>query len=49
LSCGQKFVDLSDGSLCISLLKDCKYGYAASNGVIDVDLIETPKKGRAPK
>ncbi len=41
----QKFVDLSDGSAGLSLLNDCKYGYRCKNGVIDVDLVRSPKGG----
>ncbi len=41
----QKFVDLSDGKEGIALLNDCKYGYRCKHGVIDVDLVRSPKHG----
>ena len=42
---GQKFVDLSDDFYGVSLLNDCKYGYRVKNGVIDCDLVRSPKNG----
>lgn len=42
---GQKFVDLSQTDCGLSLLNDCKYGYKCKNGVIDMDLIRSPKDG----
>lgn len=41
----QKFVDLSDGEYGVSLINDCKYGYRVKHGVIDVDLVRSPKNG----
>ncbi|MCL2513656.1 MAG: hypothetical protein FWF08_07120 [Oscillospiraceae bacterium] len=42
---GQKFVDMSENECGLSLLNDCKYGYRCKNGVMDVDLIRSPKGG----
>ena len=44
-TCGQKFVDMSDGNIGLSIINDCKYGYRAKHGVIDMDLIRSPKGG----
>ncbi len=42
---GQKFVDMSEGALGLSLLNDCKYGFKCKNGIIDMDLCRAPKGG----
>lgn len=41
----QKFVDISEDSMGLSLINDCKYGYRVKNGVIDMNLIRSPKDG----
>lgn len=42
---GQKFVDMSERGFGISLINDCKYGYRCKNGVIDMNLVRSPKGG----
>ncbi|MEI6580451.1 MAG: glycoside hydrolase family 38 C-terminal domain-containing protein, partial [Eubacteriales bacterium] len=42
---GQKFVDMSEESFGLSFINDCKYGYRCKGGIIDLDLIRSPKKG----
>lgn len=42
---GQKFVDISEDTLGLSLVNDCKYGYRVKHGVIDVNLVRSPKGG----
>ena len=42
---GQKFVDLSDGSFGVSLLNDCKYGFRCKNGMLDMNLLRSPRGG----
>ncbi len=42
---GQKFVDLSEQSCGLALLNDCKYGYRCKGGLMDMDLIRSPKGG----
>lgn len=42
---GQKFVDMSENDVGISFVNDCKYGYRCKNGVIDVNLVRSPKGG----
>lgn len=42
---GHKFVDLSDNAGGISLLNDCKYGFRCKNGVMDMNLVRSPKGG----
>lgn len=42
---GQKFVDMSENEVGISFVNDCKYGYRCKNGVIDVNLVRSPKGG----
>ena len=42
---GQKFVDLSEDTLGLSLLNDCKYGFRVKHGVIDMNLVRTPRGG----
>ena len=33
-SCGQKWIDLSEGHYGVSMLNDCKYGHSALDGVM---------------
>ena len=40
-SCGQKWVDLSEGHYGASLLNDCKYGHSVKDGVIGLTLIKS--------
>ena len=42
---GQKFVDLTQGGFGVSLLNDCKYGFRCKNGVLDMNLVRSPKGG----
>ena len=48
---GQKFVDLSSGefghanSFGVSLLNDCKYGFRCKNGMLDMNLLRSPRGG----
>ncbi len=42
---GQKFVDLSEENMGLSFINDSKYGYRCKFGVIDVNLIRSPKGG----
>lgn len=39
-SCGQKWMDLSEGHYGVSLLNDCKYGHSVRDGVIGLTLIK---------
>lgn len=40
-SCGQKWMDVSEGHYGVSLLNDCKYGHSAKEGVIALTLIKS--------
>lgn len=40
-ACGQKWVDVSEGHYGVSLINDCKYGHAISNGKIGLSLIKS--------
>ncbi|MGL6201357.1 MAG: alpha-mannosidase [Lachnospiraceae bacterium] len=40
-SCGQKWMDLSEGHYGVSLLNDCKYGYSARDSVMSLTLIKS--------
>lgn len=42
---GQKFVDMSEDDYGVSLINDCKYGYRCKHGVMDINLIRSPKDG----
>ena len=42
---GQKFVDISEENLGLSLVNDCKYGFRVKHGVIDMNLVRTPRGG----
>jgi len=42
---GQKFVDMSEESLGLSLINNCKYGFRCKHGVIDMDMIRSPLSG----
>ncbi|MCL2509056.1 MAG: glycosyl hydrolase-related protein [Oscillospiraceae bacterium] len=42
---GQKFVDITDGDFGISLLNDCKYGFRCKNGMLDMNLVRSPRGG----
>ena len=39
-SCGQKWMDFSEGHYGVSLLNDCKYGHSVRDGVIGLTLIK---------
>lgn len=39
-TCGHKWADLSDNGAGLSLLNDCKYGYCAKNGRLELSLIK---------
>lgn len=40
-SCGQKWMDLSEGHYGVSLLNDCKYGHSVKDGSIGLTLIKS--------
>lgn len=40
-SCGQKWMDVSEGHYGVSLLNDCKYGHSVRDGVIALTLIKS--------
>lgn len=40
---GQKFADMSDANGGVALINDCKYGYRAKNGVLDLNLVRSPE------
>ncbi|MCH4191411.1 MAG: alpha-mannosidase [Butyrivibrio sp.] len=40
-SCGQKWMDFSEGHYGVSLLNDCKYGYSVKDGNIALTLIKS--------
>ncbi len=40
-SCGQKWMDLSEGHYGVSLLNDCKYGHSVKDSVIGLSLIKS--------
>ncbi len=40
-SCGQKWMDFSEGHYGVSLLNDCKYGHSVRNGVLSLSLIKS--------
>ena len=39
-SCGQKWMDFSEGGYGVSLLNDCKYGHSVMDGTIGLTLIK---------
>ncbi len=40
-SCGQKWMDFSEGHYGVSLLNDCKYGHSVRDGVIGLTLVKS--------
>ena len=40
-SCGQKWMDFSEGHYGVSLLNDCKYGHSVKDGCIALTLIKS--------
>ena len=40
---GQRFMDLSELDYGVALLNDCKYGYGLFEGLLDLDLLRSPK------
>lgn len=40
-SCGQKWIDLSEGHYGVSLLNDCKYGYSVKDSTMAITLIKS--------
>ncbi len=40
-SCGQKWIDLSEGHYGVSLINDCKYGHSVKDGNIGLTLIKS--------
>lgn len=40
-SCGQKWMDYSEGHYGVSLLNDCKYGHSVLNGVVALTLLKS--------
>ncbi|GCE30928.1 alpha-mannosidase [Dictyobacter alpinus] len=41
-TCGQKWVDLSEGDYGVSILNDCKYGHDIKENVIRISLLRSP-------
>ena len=41
-TCGQKWVDLSEGGYGVSLLNDCKYGHDVRDNVMRLSLLRSP-------
>ncbi|KAF2076519.1 hypothetical protein CYY_002197 [Polysphondylium violaceum] len=41
--CGHKWADLSEHDFGLSLLNDCKYGYAIQGGCLQLSLLRAPK------
>ena len=39
-SCGQKWIDFSEGRYGVSILNDCKYGHSVKDGVVSLTLIK---------
>ena len=39
-SCGQKWIDFSEGRYGVSVLNDCKYGHSVKDGVVSLTLIK---------
>ena len=39
-SCGQKWIDFSEGHYGVSVLNDCKYGHSVKDGVVSLTLIK---------
>ena len=46
---GQKFADISDNTHGLSLITESKYGFRCWDGVLDLNLIRSPKKGPGTK
>lgn len=42
---GHKFIDMSENSYGISLINDSKYGYRCKHGIMDLNLVRSPKHG----
>lgn len=40
-SCGQKWIDLSEGHYGVSLMNDCKYGHSVKDSVMAITLIKS--------
>jgi alpha-mannosidase len=40
-TCGQKWIDFSEGHYGVSLLNDCKYGHSVKDGVLQLSLIKS--------
>lgn len=40
-SCGQKWMDFSEGHYGVSLLNDCKYGHSVRDGIVALTLIKS--------
>ncbi|MBR4125582.1 MAG: alpha-mannosidase, partial [Victivallales bacterium] len=41
--CGQRYADLSCADWGVALMNDCKYGYRVREGVLDLNLLRSPK------
>ncbi len=46
---GHKFIDMSQESYGISLINDSKYGYRCKHGIMDLNLVRSPKHGPGTK
>jgi len=42
---GHKFIDMSEDLYGISFINDSKYGYRCKHGIMDLDLVRSPKYG----
>ena len=40
-SCGQKWIDLSEGHYGVSMLNDCKYGHSVKDSDMELTLIKS--------
>jgi alpha-mannosidase len=47
--CGQKFIDVSEPGLGVSIITDCKYGYSAIKNATDPGTTMTVSLLKAPK
>ena len=41
--CAHKYADLSDSGYGVALMNDCKYGYCAKDGMLDLSLLRSAK------
>lgn len=41
--CGQRYADLSDGQRGFAIMNDCKYGHMIRDGIVELNLLRSPK------